>query len=150
LNKALVMLRELTARSDKSEIRARPTSLRYVEQCWQHFRNVAHLWAAFIQVGDGLTCSDPESDELIMFLSYSELFRKFGEQHKTPLGPSGTGRSSRLLLDANETAKVPDRLAIIEFRIIYLQGKEVGLLPESHDEGRALAHPAQRAAGMDT
>src|ERR1035437_11009950 len=37
----------------------------------------------------------------------------------------------------------------IEFRIIYLQRKEVGLLPEGHDQGWSAAHAAQRAAGME-
>ena len=40
-------------------------------------------------------------------------------------------------------------LQIIEFRIIYLQRKEVGLLPEGHDQGWSAAHAAQRAAGME-
>jgi hypothetical protein len=37
----------------------------------------------------------------------------------------------------------------IEFRITYLQGKEVGLLPEGHDQGWSATHAAQRAAGME-
>jgi hypothetical protein len=38
---------------------------------------------------------------------------------------------------------------IIEFRIIYLQRKQSRLLPESHHQGWALAHPLERATSMD-
>src|ERR1035437_1532868 len=41
------------------------------------------------------------------------------------------------------------RTPSIEFRIIYLQGKEIGLRPEGDDQGRAAAHAAQGAAGME-
>src|ERR1700687_4124755 len=34
--------------------------------------------------------------------------------------------------------------ALIEFRIIYLQGKEVGLLPEGHHQSGSAAHPLER------
>ena len=37
----------------------------------------------------------------------------------------------------------------IEFRIIYLQGKEVGLLPEGHHQSGSAAHPLERATSMD-
>ena len=37
----------------------------------------------------------------------------------------------------------------IEFRIIYLQGKQLGLLPESHHQRRSAAHPLERATSMD-
>jgi hypothetical protein len=37
----------------------------------------------------------------------------------------------------------------IEFRIIYLQRKQPRLLPESHHQGGALAHPLERATRMD-
>jgi hypothetical protein len=37
---------------------------------------------------------------------------------------------------------------IIEFRIIYLQSKQLGLLPESHHQGGSAAHPLERAASM--
>jgi hypothetical protein len=36
----------------------------------------------------------------------------------------------------------------IEFRIIYLQRKQSGLLPESHHQGGSAAHPLERAASM--
>jgi hypothetical protein len=36
----------------------------------------------------------------------------------------------------------------IEFRIIYLQRKQSRLLPESHHQGWALAHPLERATSM--
>jgi hypothetical protein len=39
-------------------------------------------------------------------------------------------------------------VTIIEFRIIYLQRKQSRLLPESHHQGRALAHPLERATRM--
>jgi hypothetical protein len=39
--------------------------------------------------------------------------------------------------------------SLIELRIIYLQGKQLGLLPESHHQGWALAHPLERATRMD-
>ena len=38
---------------------------------------------------------------------------------------------------------------IIEFRIIYLQRKQLCLLPEGHHQGGALAHPLERATRMD-
>ena len=40
-------------------------------------------------------------------------------------------------------------VALIEFRIIYLQGKEVGLLPEGHHQSGSAAHPLERATSMD-
>jgi CRISPR-associated endonuclease/helicase Cas3 len=42
-----------------------------------------------------------------------------------------------------------DRDWLIEFRIIYLQRKQPRLLPESHHQGWALAHPLERATSMD-
>jgi hypothetical protein len=112
LNKACVMLRELKARSANSEIRARPASLRYLEQCWQNFKNVAHLIAAF-EVEDSFTDLDPESfTELIPVFSCAEALREFGEHHRAPIGPSGTGRSSKPLLDADETWRVPHELQL--------------------------------------
>jgi hypothetical protein len=50
---------------------------------------------------------------------------------------------------AGGTSVIADIARIIEFRIIYLQRKEVGLLPEGHDQGGPAAHAAQRAAGME-
>ena len=38
---------------------------------------------------------------------------------------------------------------LIEFRIIYLQRKQLCLLPEGHHQGGALAHPLERATRMD-
>jgi hypothetical protein len=41
------------------------------------------------------------------------------------------------------------KATLFEFRIIYLQGKEVGLLPESHHQSGSAAHPLERATRLD-
>ncbi len=38
--------------------------------------------------------------------------------------------------------------ATIELRVIYLQGKQLRLLPESHHQGGSAAHPLERATGV--
>ena len=43
----------------------------------------------------------------------------------------------------------PREVKLIEFRIIYLQGKEVGVLPEGHHQSGSAAHPLERATSMD-
>jgi cobalt-zinc-cadmium efflux system outer membrane protein len=55
-------------------------------------------------------------------------------------------RDQRVLFNPRGTLQVPP---LIEFRIIYLQGKEVGLLPEGHHQSGSAAHPLERATRLD-
>ena len=117
LNKAYFVLRKIDAGSNLPKNKVR--SPRMIEKCWQEFKNVSHLWGAthmwaqFVQNKTPLTASESEpAMPLLGFLAQAEALREFGERHYAPLGPSGSGRSSRPLLDPSETWTAPAQLRL--------------------------------------
>ena len=81
----------------------------------------------------------------------SGIGRKLGlwpNAWRAPVGRCWT-QAERFALDKGIIFTISQAFSIIEFRIIYLQRKQSRLLPESHHQGGALAHPLERATRMD-
>ena len=76
---------------------------RNLQHIWERYQSVAHLWCAFVLSDQKFPSS---SDELIGFLSLSELIRDWAEQYRPK-------HSASALLDELITWKVPPDFELI-------------------------------------
>ena len=76
---------------------------------WDEFQSVAHFWAACrlllrsSEYGDGADIDWP------LLTALAENLRRWGENHRSPTGSTGTGRTEATLLDPASGWRVPDQ-----------------------------------------
>ena len=82
----------------RTNVKEDPTGLRNLQNVWNHYKPVAHFWAAWEMFGypDML---DP--DDFVAVISLSQLIRAWGEEYK-PL------KAERPMLSGGDVFWVPD------------------------------------------
>lgn len=98
-----------------------------VRTCWERFRPVAHLWAAYAEMRqqrgpvDFLSALDPAGTGLnvIEFLSYAEAFRRVGEKLKI-------GHRRDTALHPERTWKAPSGLPLLPLKMTDMRLDVIG------------------------